>query len=175
MELPPAPFELSPAAPSGLLTSPQRRLELPADGAVPLIRGFQATAPSAQTARLERRRQRAGLGEKVLGLDGPLGLKARGEQARGLLGGQDDEDGLVIGRKAGVKKVRKKKNKGEDGEGVVERSLEELEGEVKAVEDDMANVVVRRVSAFASLDRCRGLTTFVSRLPGCAEWSDWRG
>ena len=147
LELPPAPFELSPSGPSGPLGG---RLEFTSpDSAVPLIRGFQATAPSAQTARLERRKQRAGLGEKALGLDGPLGLKAKVDHARGMLGGPEDEaePAFTVGRKSGVKKVRKKGRKGADEGPAVEQTVQELEIEATAVEDDMANVAVRRVSS----------------------------
>ena len=148
MEVPPAPFDLSPSNPA---TTPAR-LEFPSpDTAVPLIRGFHATAPSASLARTERRKQRAGLGEKALGLEGPLGLKAKVDQARGMLGGPEEgEEGLSIGRKAGVKKVRKKGRKGLDDGPAVEQSVDELEKEASAVEDDMANVAVRRVSPAAA-------------------------
>lgn len=160
MEVPPAPFDLSPANPA----STQARLEFPSpDTAVPLIRGFQATAPSASLARTERRKQRAGLGEKALGLEGPLGLKAKVDQARGMLGGPEEgEEGFSIGRKAGVKKVRKKGKKGLEDGNAIEQSAEELEKEAAAVEEDMANVAVRRVStptALASMLHSSVLTT----------------
>ncbi len=172
MELPPAPFDLTPANPA----NPQARLEFPSpDTAVPLIRGFQATAPSASIARFERRNKRAGLGEKALGLEGPLGLKAKVDQARGMLGGADEQEaGFTIGRKAGVKKVRKKGRKGLDDGPVIDQSTEELEKEATAVEDDMANVAVRRVSspgltARALLDLLTGDLVHA----GCVEWADW--
>lgn len=170
MEVPPAPFELSPAGP----VASQARLEFPSpDSAVPLIRGFQATAPSANTARTERRKQRAGLGEKALGLEGPLGLKAKVDQARGMLGGPEDADeGFTVGRKSGVKRVRKKGKKGTDDGPVVEQSLDELEKEATAVEEDMGNVAVRRVSTAprVSPQLAEIRIDHTTLRAGCTEW-----
>lgn len=146
LEVPRAPFDLSPPP------NARPQLEFPApDAQVPLIRGFLATTPAAHSARLDRRRKRAGLGELALGLDGKLGLKERGEQARGLLGGGQGE--LGIGRKP-KKSGRRKTEFVGVGHVVeeVEMSREELEKEAGAVQEDMSNVAVRRVSALLLLD-----------------------
>lgn len=55
---------------------------------VALLQGFSATIPSAQSRKLARRRRRAVLSEKQLGITigvNELGLKERGNRARGLL------------------------------------------------------------------------------------------
>lgn len=102
MEVPPAPFDLSNGGEGALGTRQQQQqqrtitMDFPApDAQVPLIRGFLATTPAARSSRLDRRRKRAGLGEQVLGLEGgsKMGLKERGEKARGLLGGVQEEEG----------------------------------------------------------------------------------
>ncbi|KAL8293674.1 hypothetical protein RQP46_000375 [Phenoliferia psychrophenolica] len=155
MDVPPAPFELSPPP----ATNPQgwnarQSLEFPApDAQVPLIRGFAATTPAAQIARAERRRRRAGVGEAALGLDGSkLGLKARGDRARGLLAdGQEEASELGINRRttgSGSSK-RRKAPKGASEFGVavsdeLEMSPEELAKDGEAVQQDMGNVAVKR-------------------------------
>lgn len=167
MEVPPAPFDFQSAMQANGSTA-QARLEWPApDAQVPLIRGFQATNPAARNARLERRRKRAGLGEQALGLEqgSRLGLRERGEKARGLLGSvqEDGEDSFsdmgVHNRASTLPKRRKRAGRkselltgGSLGRGpapiiddVPELSLPELQGDAKAVETDMANVAVRRV------------------------------
>lgn len=183
MEVPPAPFDFRAAMNAGTNGSQaQNRIEWPApDAQVPLIRGFLATTPAARNARLERRRKRAGLGEQALGLEqgGRLGLRERGEKARGLLGALtedvEEEDSLGelgINRRAStVPKRRKRAGRKSEllaagggslgrrprgapepvEEDVPELSLDELQGDAKAVEDDMANVAVRRVSSRVSL------------------------
>lgn len=185
MDVPAAPFDLSNTSANALGQS-QRRIDFPApDAQVPLIRGFLATTPAARGSREARRRKRAGLGELALGLEdgSKLGLKERGEQARGLLSSADAAEAgeLGINRRAsgvgvgpGARGARKRKSgrrselltpggslgrSSGSGLGSLEEegqppemSPEELQTDVKAVEEDMGNVAVRRVSR-ASLRR----------------------
>lgn len=168
MEVPPAPFDLSSA--NGALNRNQQRIDFPSpDSQVPLIRGFLATTPAARSSRLDRRRKRAGLGEQALGLEsgGKLGLKERGEKARGMLGGVDEDgDGLselginrtvpkrkkragrkseLLGGGAGSLGARSGQAAIEEELNLPELSLEELESDANAVGEDMSNVAVRRV------------------------------
>lgn len=116
-------------------------------GQIPLIRGFNATTSIASTSRLERRKKRAGLMEKSLGLEEgqSLGLKGREAASRGLLGGATEEsekEGLGIGgKKKGGKGKGRKSHLGERAE----MSYEELVQEEREVEVDMGNLGVRRV------------------------------
>lgn len=169
MEVPPAPFDLSSSsAPGALNRTIQQRIDFPSpDSQVPLIRGFLATTPAARSSRLDRRRKRAGLGEQALGLESgsKLGLKERGDKARGLLGVDEDGDGLAeLGINRTVPKRKKRAGRksellgggslgaragqaaAEDEPNLPELSLEELESDAKAVGEDMSNVAVRRVS-----------------------------
>lgn len=189
MDLPPPLFDMSSNAGSSGLNAlgrsqQQQRLEFASpDSQVPLIRGFMATTPSARGAREARRRKRAGLGELALGIEGgKLGLKERGNQARGLLGAEDDDTVSELGinrRTSGVKTPRKRKGRRSDAlggpagslrrkpssnglgvveeEGLPELTLPELQEDAQAVEQDMTNVAVRRVSislAFQNPDPC---------------------
>lgn len=185
MEIPPAPFELSPAGNALGGKQQQQRIDFPApDAHVPLIRGFMATTPAARSSRLDRRRKRAGLGELALGLESgsKLGLKERGDKARGLLGGGEaDADGDELGelginrRASGVPKRKKRAGRRSDvlgggslgaksggGLGAVdeeelpEMTLQELESDAKAIGDDMSNVAVRRVSSALALSARSG-------------------
>ena len=55
---------------------------------VGLLEGFNATLPSARLRKSARRRRRAGISERQLGIQAganELGLKERGDRARGLL------------------------------------------------------------------------------------------
>lgn len=183
MDVPPALFDLSPASPHDPAGFRKSIDYMSANAQVPLIRGFMATTPAAQTARLDRRRRRAGLSELALGLDGTLGLKERGEQARGLLGGADVED-LGINRRtsgAGVKRrkagVSSRASSGAGlatvGEDAVLQSPEELAKDAEAVEQDMANIAVRRVRlAERGLDEVEADPWLCA---GAIEWTDRRG
>lgn len=155
LPVPAAPFDFSSA--SGAVSSGQAgqlALEAPPprpNDPVPLYQGFRATIPAAQASKAERRRRRALLSEKALGLEqgGKLGLKARGERARGslMLGefgeiAEEDEDALPIGRRS--KGRRKGKAVEDNGTSAPLESRDELEKDAKEVEGDMANVAVRR-------------------------------
>lgn len=101
------------------------------------------------------------MGELALGLEGKLGLKERGEQARGLLGGEEGELGIGRKPKGGNKRSSRRKTEfvgvGHPGE-EVETSREELEKEAGAVQEDMGNVAVRRVSSRSNLGEGSKLT-----------------
>ncbi|KAK4056951.1 Mitochondrial fission protein [Microbotryomycetes sp. JL221] len=103
LEVPPAPFEFTSSATTSTTTATNNNQSsrplitangefVAPDSQVPLIRGFTATIPNAKLAKLDRRRKRAGLGEQVLGLEQgtKLGLRQRGDVARGLLTDGDD-------------------------------------------------------------------------------------
>ena len=131
---------------------------------VSLLAGFQATAPSAGESRAQRRRRRAGLVEAHLGLEdgAALGLKARGDRARGLLsadlhdGLDDDRPGAR--RQSGMGSAKKGRRKSlaiglggpslpvgqSDATVVPELSRDELEREVADILRDRANIDVRR-------------------------------
>ncbi|BGP18438.1 hypothetical protein JCM10213_001685 [Rhodosporidiobolus nylandii] len=174
LPVPAAPFPLSnsvagPGAQAAIEAPPPKP-----DDPVPLYQGFRATIPQAQRSKAERRRRRALVGEKQLGIEGgKLGLRERGERARGLLGdggeagefgqldgGEDGEGegGLHIGRRS---QIRSSKNSrrgakgkqrvgassavgGGGGEIPLAESRDELESDAKEVEGDMANLCVRR-------------------------------
>jgi hypothetical protein len=95
----------------------------------PLIIGFQATTPTALSARLERRKKRSSVGGAV-----PM-IK------EGVVVG---EEGLGINKRAvgGVVRRPRKSIKADE----VDMTREELERDASAVGVDMRNVSVRRVS-----------------------------
>ncbi|GAA6018351.1 hypothetical protein JCM11491_005942 [Sporobolomyces phaffii] len=147
LPVPPTPFAFTSSAPA------TRMIDAPApappprpDHAVPLLQGFQATIPTANQARVERRRRRALESEHRLGLrhGARLGLKERGDRARGLLNDvvveeqdeRDDDDLSRIGRR------RKPPLAAHDAHAPPSRN--ELEGDLHAVGRDMNNVKVRR-------------------------------
>ncbi|GAA6043873.1 hypothetical protein JCM8097_001205 [Rhodosporidiobolus ruineniae] len=174
LPVPPAPFPLSTSLPStSSSTAAGGAIEAPPpkpDDPVPLYAGFRATIPAASAPKAARRRRRALLSERALGIEGgeKLGLKERGERARGLLGGLDGEgaagefgelgtggegdDGLHIGRRS-KGRASKKKSKSRAGDpsallsdptsGPLE-SRQELERDASEVSRDMANLAVRR-------------------------------
>ncbi|GAA5908537.1 hypothetical protein JCM6882_001293 [Rhodosporidiobolus microsporus] len=170
LPVPAAPFPLSTTTHSSSTTGAVAAIEAPPprpDDPVPLYQGFRATIPAAAASKAERRRRRALLSEKALGIEGgaKLGLRERGEKARGLLlNGEDGtgefgelkgeadgegEDGLHIGLRSkgrsskGGRKGKKAHGAGEDDLLALE-SRDDLEKDAKEVEGDMANVAVRR-------------------------------
>lgn len=120
--------------------------------------GFKATIPTSREAKVERRKRRALVSEKRLGLGNGerMGLREKGERARGLLGGSDvidEEEGeeeLRIGRTSTPRRkgtsskdlTLSKVGSGEDKTPTPTRS--DLEKDLKAVDSDMGNVRVRR-------------------------------
>lgn len=121
--------------------------------------GFKATIPTSREAKVERRKRRALVSEKRLGLGNGerMGLREKGERARGLLGGSDvieeeqgEEEELRIGRTSTPRRkgtsskelALSKVGSGEDKTPTPTRS--DLEKDLKAVDSDMGNVRVRR-------------------------------
>lgn len=130
---------------------------------VSLLAGFQATAPSAGESRAQRRRRRAGLVEAHLGLEdgAALGLKARGDRARGLLSADSldglDDDRPGARRQSGMGSAKKGRRKslaiglggpslpaGQSDAAVPELSRDELEQEAADILRDRSNIDVRR-------------------------------
>ncbi|GAA5986014.1 hypothetical protein JCM10908_006371 [Rhodotorula pacifica] len=179
LPIPAAPFSFASAAAAAAASSSSSlnggtlSLEAPPprhDDPVPLIQGFRATIPAAQASKAERRRRRALVSERALGLGSgnKLGLRQRGDRARDLLAGgsglggisefgepEGEEEGAfgaeppTIGRRS---KARRKgaAEPGSSAAGAVEsgalplESRADLEKDAKEVEGDMNNVAVRR-------------------------------
>lgn len=104
---------------------------------VSLLRGFQATVPSALEGRSRRRKARAREGPK-------LGLKAMGEQARGLLteGDVDDEEASAFQSKEARKARRANAARGKEEP----LSADELMKQNEEIMLEKENINVRRVS-----------------------------
>lgn len=120
-----------PAAPGG------------AEEEVSLLRGFQATVPSSELAKVRRRKIRGGLGDEDLGGE-KIGLKRLGDRARGLLtdGSEREDEGLGVGRKQ-----RRRRKARESGVRRVEGKLhlEDLKQQADEIRIDKENLYVRRV------------------------------
>ncbi|GAA5973464.1 hypothetical protein JCM11641_006474 [Rhodosporidiobolus odoratus] len=176
LEVPEAPFPFassSSAATSNLLIAPAE-VPGPTDS-VPLLTGFRATIPASQANKTERRRRRAVLGERQLGIEAGrggkgksgLGLRERGERARGLLGGINEEEGedgegegemdefgqlkgkegLGIGRRShpsSSARARRSAAVAAAAGPIPEQTRPELERDAREVEADLANLAVRR-------------------------------
>jgi len=117
-----------------------------ADETVPLIQGFQATIPTSNQARFERRKRRAIESEQRLGLKSgtKLGLKERGERARGLLGNVPEEQGIEGEGDLRIGRRTLSDGKEKTTTTTTTSSRNDLEGDLKAVGKDMNNVKVRR-------------------------------
>jgi division protein 1 len=151
LPVPPAPFQFtSNTLPSSPTTSSSTlALEAPpprADETVPLIQGFQATIPTSNQARFERRKRRAIESEQRLGLKNgtKLGLKERGERARGLLGNVREEQGIEGEGDLRIGRRTLSDGKEKTTTTTTTSSRNDLEGDLKAVGKDMNNVKVRR-------------------------------
>ncbi|THH01509.1 hypothetical protein EW026_g1208 [Hermanssonia centrifuga] len=114
---------------------------------VSLLKGFNATIPSAEKSRTRRRQTR--------NVDAPrLGLKKLGMNARGLLGEDDDHDGdsvaseedmVVVGRPEKGVKQGKAKRKGRQSLSAGKTfGREELVRQTKEIRRDKENIHVRR-------------------------------
>ncbi|PSS37147.1 hypothetical protein PHLCEN_2v1020 [Hermanssonia centrifuga] len=114
---------------------------------VSLLKGFNATIPSAEKSRTRRRQTR--------NVDAPrLGLKKLGMNARGLLGEDDDHDGdsvaseedmVVVGRPEKGAKQGKAKRKGRQSLSAGKTfGREELVRQTKEIRRDKENIHVRR-------------------------------
>lgn len=108
-----------------------------------LLRGFQATVPSSELAKVRRRKVRGGLGDEDLGGE-KIGLKRLGDQARGLLtnGSEREEEGLGVGRKQ-----RRRRKARESSVRRVEGKLhlEDLKQQADEIRIDKENLTVRKV------------------------------
>ncbi|GAA5906849.1 uncharacterized protein JCM6883_005707 [Sporobolomyces salmoneus] len=160
LPIPPSPFQFtSSSLPSTSSSSSTLAIEPPqppprSDETVPLIQGFQATIPTSNQARFERRKRRALESEQRLGLKSGsrLGLKERGDRARGLLGNvqEEEEEELKIGRSSpSATTTTTTKGRIEGGKSTTAAappvpSRNDLEGDLKAIGKDMNNVAVRR-------------------------------
>ncbi|BGP57037.1 Mitochondrial fission protein [Rhodotorula sphaerocarpa] len=171
LPIPAAPFPLSSPSPSSASSASTLAIEAPLppprpDDPVPLIQGFRATIPAARASKAERRRRRAEVSERALGIAGgaKLGLRQRGDRARGLLAGIDERDeglddrdregGETIGRRS---KARRRPVSSSAAAADLTATLDdleaaglgtdtrpELEKDIQQVRGDMGNVAVRR-------------------------------
>ena len=116
---------------------------------VSLLRGFNATIPSADKSRSRRRRMR--------NVDVPhLGLKKLGMNARGLLGEEEEHEGqsvaseedVVLISQPNIKKGKGRKKGRESLSAGKTFGKEELIRQTKEITRDKENVHVRRVSLF---------------------------
>jgi division protein 1 len=117
---------------------------------VSLLRGFQATIPSAEKSKVRRRQMR--------NVETPrLGLKKMGLHARGLLAEEEDHEGqsvpseddiVVVAKPDPGKAKRKAKKRGRESLGAGKIfGKEELTLQTKEIRRDKENVHVRRVRA----------------------------
>lgn len=107
---------------------------------VSLLRGFNATIPSAEQSKTRRRQMR--------NVDTPkLGLKKLGMSARGLLGEDDDHEGQSVASEEDVVVVRHPKKKGRESLSVAKKlGVEELSRQTQEIIRDKENIHVKRVS-----------------------------
>lgn len=122
---------------------------------VSLLRGFNATIPSADKSRTRRRQTRSVEAPK-------LGLKKLTMSARGMLTEDDDldhenesvvseDDMVLIGESAGKGKRGKGKKKGRQSLSAgITLGKEELSRQAKEIKRDKENLHVRRVSIYHS-------------------------
>lgn len=114
---------------------------------VSLLRGFNATIPSAEKSRIRRRQTR--------NVDAPrLGLKRLGMSARGMLGGEEDHDGESVASEEDVVYISNSETRGRKSKGKRRgrQSLsagktfgrEELLRQTQEIERDKENLHVRR-------------------------------
>jgi mitochondrial division protein 1 len=114
--------------------SPDEEMGMPS-----LLRGFEATVPSADTARVRRRATR--------NVDTPrLGLKRLSLGARGLMAeeAESEEDVVVVTREQRGRRARKKRGRESLGANKV-FGREELERQTREIARDKENLHVRKV------------------------------
>ena len=121
---------------------------------VSLLRGFQATIPSAEKSKVRRRQMR--------NVDTPrLGLKKMGLHARGLLSEEEEHEGqsvaseediVVVAKPDPEKSKRKARRRGRESLGAGKTfGKEELTRQTKEIRRDKENVHVRRVRSVSPL------------------------
>lgn len=113
---------------------------------VSLLRGFEATIPSADRSRTRRRQMR--------NVDTPkLGLKKLGMNARGLLTEEEDNESQSVVSEEDVVVVGRKKRKGRESLSTAKRlGKEELARQRDEILRDKENLHVRRVRYLLSID-----------------------
>ena len=113
---------------------------------ISLLRGFNATIPSAEQGRARRRGMR--------NIEMPrLGIKKLGMNARGLMTDEDDlegqsvasEDDVVVVPRLGVGKQKGKRRGRESLSTVKTLGKEELSRQTKEIQRDKENIYVKRV------------------------------
>ena len=117
-------------------------------GVPSLLRGFEATVPSADTARARRRATR--------NVDAPrLGLKRLSLGARGLMAddAESEEDVVVVAREQRGRRGRKKRGRESLSANKV-FGREELERQTREIARDKENLHVRRVCVSPLLSCC---------------------
>lgn len=106
---------------------------------VSLLRGFNATIPSAEQSKTRRRQMRS--------VDTPrLGLKRLGMSARGLLAEEEDHEGQSVASEDDVVVVRHPKKKGRESLSAAKKlGVEELSRQTQEIMRDKENIHVKRV------------------------------
>lgn len=146
-------------APS-LLTIPVPDAEPASSGSVSLLRGFQATVPSADTGKERRRKLRGSLADS--GIGGSVGVR-RIAAKEGVLGGGGgeaaaDNDGEILNPKE--RRRRRRETAAHDhstkGRDIDAEELVRMQDEIKW---DRENLVVRKVCASRSLFACAASPT----------------
>lgn len=106
---------------------------------VSLLRGFNATIPSAEQSKTRRRQMRS--------VETPrLGLKRLGLSARGLLMEEEDHEGRSVASEDDVVVVRHPKKKGRESLSAAKKlGTEELSRQTQEIVRDKENIHVKRV------------------------------
>jgi division protein 1 len=134
-------------APS-LLSIPVPDAEPASSGNVSLLRGFQATVPSADTGKERRRKVRGSLADS--GIGGSVGVKKIAAK-EGVVDGtaEDEEEGEILNPKERRRRRRETAahNHGTKGRDIGAEELARMQDEIKW---DRENLVVRKVRAEAS-------------------------
>ena len=108
---------------------------------VSLLRGFNATIPSAEQSRSRRRQMR--------NVETPrLGFKKLGMNARGLMMDEDDLEDVVVVPSLGVGKQKGKRRGRESLSTLKTLGKDELSRQTKEIQRDKENIHVRRVCLF---------------------------
>lgn len=119
---------------------------------VSLLRGFNATIPSADKSRSRRRQTR--------NVDAPrLGLKRLGMHSRGMLGEEEEQDGdtseddvVVVGKPGANGKKAKTKRKGRQSLSASKHlGKDELVRQTHEIQRDKENIHVRRVRSLPAV------------------------
>lgn len=128
-------------APS-LLSIPVPDAEPASSGNVSLLRGFQATVPSADTGKERRRKVRGSLADS--GIGGSVGVKRIAAKEGVVDGAEDEEEGEILNPKERRRRRRETAahNNGTKGHDIGAEELVRMQDEIKW---DRENLVVRKV------------------------------